>query len=213
MGTESADTRTPVEIVTSRLRLRIDPTRGGALGGLWLDPDGHGRFADDTLLLDTGPNQGLVMEAVEIPGRTATLPASEWVAGRRPLPMESWYQGESYRLSLLTDSVQQESPTRVMVLGHFMWAGYWPYRLAWEIGEDDTVLGEFQLLPESRESRPSEVLALGMDLRFHYRSPESFLRRAVHAGVAFAAREIQNRTRQSLIRKQVQILDHQWGRR
>ena len=179
----SGELSAPIDIVTNRLKLTIDPARGGALGGLWFDPDGKGQFPDSALILDTGPNQGLVMEAVELPGRTRTLPASEWVAGRRPHPMESWHQGESYRLSLLTDSVELESPTRAVVLGHFMWAGYWPYRLAWEVTDSGAVIGEFQLLPGSRESRPSEVLALGMDMRFHYHSRESFLRRAVHAGV------------------------------
>jgi hypothetical protein len=183
MGTSFTEGRTPREISAGRLKLRIDPDRGGALEGLWYDLDGDGAFSDDEKILDTGPGQGLLLEVVEIPGEVPTISSSEWVAGRTPGPMESWYQGEPYRLATLADSVERDGPNRLVVSGRFLWAGIWPYRLAWEITQAGAVLGEFQLLDGGKEPRPSEVLALGLDLRFRYRSHEGFRRRAVHAGV------------------------------
>jgi hypothetical protein len=177
------DSLTAPEISAGRLKLRIDPERGGVPAALWYDLNGDGVFSEDEKMLDTGLGQGLVLEVLEIPGRAPTIPASDWIAGRAPGPKEAWYQGEPYRLSTVTDSVQQESPSRLVVLGRFFWAGVWPYRLEWEITDDGVVRAVFQLLEGRKEPRPSQVLALGLDLRFHYRSREGFRRRAIHAAV------------------------------
>ncbi|MGD0112842.1 MAG: hypothetical protein ABSD48_13365, partial [Armatimonadota bacterium] len=180
----------PFEIRVGRTKLRIDPDRGGALDGLWYDLNDDGVFSDDERMLDTGPRQGLVLEVVEIPGKTPTIPSAEWIAGRTPGPMESWRQGESYRLATVTDSVQRDGPARLVILGRFFWAGIWPYRLEWELTPEGAVHGVFQLLEGREEARPSEILALGMDLRFHYRDEQGFRRRAVHAGVDGRAWEL-----------------------
>ena len=49
------------------LRLEIDSERGGTINGLWYDLDGDGAFSDDELIIDTGPDQGLILEVLEIP--------------------------------------------------------------------------------------------------------------------------------------------------
>ena len=162
-------TAAPVFISAGRVRLELDPERGGVPAALWFDLNRDGAFSADEKMLDTASGQGLVLEILATP---AGRPAAE-----------SWYPGETYRLRALADDVKVEAPNRAVVTGRFFRAGIWPYRLEWEITGQGVVRGAFQLLDGRREHAPSQVVALGLDLRFHYRDAAGFHRRAVHAAV------------------------------
>jgi hypothetical protein len=184
LGQAQAANQAPVILSAGRVKLQIDPARGGVPSALWFDLNGDGTFSDDEKMLDTGPDQGLVLEVLEAPRRLVSLPVpvSE-AAERQPSPLESWYEGQVLRLAAVTDSVTVESPSKAVVRGRFFWAGAWPYRLEWEVAEPGIVRGLFQLLADHSGGRPSQIVALGLDLRFHYRSPASFRWRTARAAV------------------------------
>ncbi len=177
-------------IASGKIKLTIDPDRGGVPAGVWFDNNDDGIFSSDELMLDTGPHQGLILKVIEIPWKISgtkleegIILSDEWIAGRLPQPKESWYPDESYQLTAVTDSIWQEGDNQLVVLGRLIWAGNWSYRLEWELADQGALKGRFQLLEKPAQVRPSEILALGLDLRFHYQNQASFLRRAVHAGV------------------------------
>ncbi len=177
-------------ISSGKVKLTIDAAGGGAPAGIWFDKNGDGNFSHDELILDTGHRQGLILKVVEIPWKISgvkleegMIPADECVAGRLPLPNESWYSGESYQLTAVIDSMWKVSDNRLVVLARFLGAGIWKYRLEWELAETGIIKGRFQFLNKPQEIRHSEILELGADFRFHYQSEKSFLTRAVHAGI------------------------------
>ncbi|MFZ5518584.1 MAG: hypothetical protein ACOY90_18285 [Candidatus Zhuqueibacterota bacterium] len=179
-----------ISIASGKVKLTVDPNRGGAPAGVWFDRNEDGIFSNDELMLDTGPRQGLILKVIEIPWKISgakleegMILSDEWISGRLPQPRESWYSGESFQLTAVSDSIWQAGENRLVVLGRLIWAGNWKYRLDWELTDGGAIKGNFQLLDQPREIRPSEILALGMDMRFHYQNQASFLHRTVHAGV------------------------------
>jgi hypothetical protein len=174
----------PVILSAGRLKLQIDSERGGVPSALWFDLNGDGNFSADEKILDTGPGQGLILEVLQAPRRLVDLPVPVSAPlEREPTADESWYDSRVYRLAAVTDSIRTEGQSRAVVLGRFFWAGVWPYRLEWELTAEGAVRGVFQLLTDHTRGRPSQIIALGMTLRFHYRSPQSFRRRSIHAAV------------------------------